>query len=167
MKLCCGFTYFVSSFPNLGKVIRTDEFGGVLQQAIDVSFKAETVRNGFRVCGLFPFDANAVDYSKCIAGKTNPEPSVPSTKESTIAVSRELLEGIIQQISPAQAALYRELNVDFFTGESERIVCQLYKAVLQPLDQRVINEKSGELGQNNDEAELSCEQMCTDSVSDE
>lgn len=132
-----------------------------MQQAIEVSFRSETVRNGFRVCGLFPFDENAVDYSKCISGKKKSELSVPSINETAIPVSRELLEEIIQQISPAQAALYRELDVDFFTVESERIVCKLYKGLLQPLDQRVINEKSS------DEPDLSYEQMCDNSDSDE
>lgn len=146
-----------------------EEFGGILQQAIEVSFKPETVTNGFRVCGLFPFDENAVDYSKCIAGKTNPdpEPSVTPNPETTIAVSRNLLEGIIQQISPAQAALYRELDSDFLTGESEKIVCQLYRAVLEPLDNRKLNEKSSELGQDIDEVDLSCDQPRNDTYSDE
>ncbi|XP_055551711.1 uncharacterized protein LOC129734033 [Wyeomyia smithii] len=148
-----------------GRVIRLDEFGGILQRTIDVSFNSETVRNGFRVCGLFPFDENAVDYSKCIAGKANPEPTGPRESEATIAVSQNFLEGIIQQISSAQAALYRELDLDFFTGESEIIVCQLYKAVLQPLDQRVLHDKSSKRGQSHDEEDLRCEQLYDDSLS--
>ncbi|XP_055539652.1 uncharacterized protein LOC129726693 [Wyeomyia smithii] len=158
---------------NPGRVIRLDEFGGILQRTIEVSFKSETFRNGFRVCGLFPFDENAVDYSKCIAGKANPEPTGPRESEATIAVSQNFLEGIIQQItrvrrdqqSPAQAAQYRELDLDFFTGESKKIVCRLYKAVPQPLDQRVLHDKPSKHGQSHDEEDLRCEQLYDDSLS--
>lgn len=31
--------------------------------------KPENVVNGFRACGLCPFDENAIDYSKCLAPK--------------------------------------------------------------------------------------------------
>lgn len=146
---------------NLGKVVRIEEFGNILEKAVTTTFKSQTVVNGFRVCGLFPFDENAVDYTKCIAGKTKPQPSpeksIPSTSGDTVAVPRIALENIIQQISPAQAAVYRELDLDFFTGESERIVCQLYKTVLQPLDQRKFPERFGELDSNDDDADVSFE----------
>lgn len=53
---------------NPGKIIRIAEFGGILEKAINNSYKRETVVNGFKACGLFPFDESAVDYKKCIAG---------------------------------------------------------------------------------------------------
>ncbi|XP_065083813.1 uncharacterized protein LOC135705888 [Ochlerotatus camptorhynchus] len=45
-------------------------FGGVLEKAVARGIKTDSIINGFRVCGLFPFDANNVDYTKCIAKPT-------------------------------------------------------------------------------------------------
>lgn len=32
------------------------------------SVKPDILHNGFEACGLYPLDANAVDYSKCLEG---------------------------------------------------------------------------------------------------
>lgn len=37
----------------------------VLLKKTDGNLKS-TIINGFRKCGLFPFDSNAVDYTKCV-----------------------------------------------------------------------------------------------------
>lgn len=34
---------------------------------MEVAFKKETIMNSFRACGLFPFNPDAVDYSKCLS----------------------------------------------------------------------------------------------------
>ncbi|XP_021709602.1 uncharacterized protein LOC110679408 [Aedes aegypti] len=43
-------------------------FGPLLQKAMDLAFTGSTVSNAFAACGLFPYNPDAVDYSKCIAG---------------------------------------------------------------------------------------------------
>lgn len=114
-------------------------------KAIECSFNPQFVINGFRVCGLYPFDENAIDFSKCIAGKkckqTSDKPvPCPESTVDTVPVSRDLLNGLIGQISQSQAALYRAVEPDFFDTESEKIVCSLYKNVLQTLDRREFND---------------------------
>ena len=37
-----------------------------LWQSTDPSQTTETVKNGFRKAGLFPFNPNEVDYTKCV-----------------------------------------------------------------------------------------------------
>lgn len=39
-------------------------FAPMLKEVLDQSLKEKTVQNGFRKCGLFPWDQNAVEYSK-------------------------------------------------------------------------------------------------------
>lgn len=41
-------------------------FAPLLKKAFD-QLSAETIRNGFKKCGLFPFDENAVNYDQCIS----------------------------------------------------------------------------------------------------
>nr|CAI5863634.1 unnamed protein product [Callosobruchus analis] len=48
------------------EVLNKVTFAPVVEKAIKSSIKAETLVNGFRACGLFPFDPNAIDYTKCL-----------------------------------------------------------------------------------------------------
>ena len=52
---------------NQGCALNILHFGPVLCKAIEKGIQKPSIINGFRACGLHPFDANAVDYSKCIA----------------------------------------------------------------------------------------------------
>lgn len=63
-------------YDHQGCALTTLHFGRVLNKTIERGITSKTIQNGFRVCGLQPFDPNAVDYSKCIAKAT------PTTVES-------------------------------------------------------------------------------------
>lgn len=41
----------------------------LLEKAMD-GVSSETVQNGFRKCGLYPFDSNAIDFRKCMFDNT-------------------------------------------------------------------------------------------------
>ncbi|XP_062540250.1 uncharacterized protein LOC134208226 isoform X2 [Armigeres subalbatus] len=72
-----------SKQPDVSFTLR--HFGGVLQEAVAKGIKKDSITNGFRVCGLFPFDAENVDYTKCIAKSSNntvSPPVVPSQQTS-------------------------------------------------------------------------------------
>lgn len=51
---------------NLGEVVTKMNIAGILNSVID-HIKPDTIINGFRACGLYPFDENAIDYTKCLA----------------------------------------------------------------------------------------------------
>lgn len=53
------------------------EFGPVLKKTVDEGIKPDSIINGFRVCGLYPFSADNVDYSKCIASNDRVPSSGP------------------------------------------------------------------------------------------
>ncbi|EDS36056.1 conserved hypothetical protein [Culex quinquefasciatus] len=90
--------------------------------------------NGFRACGLYPFDETAIDFLKCIAGKKNKPKSgdsvtCPPPVSDTVPVPRDLLKEFVDKINPSQAALYRAVEPDFYDEDAEKIVCSLYKNV--------------------------------------
>lgn len=53
----------------------------------------DTIKSGFKVCGLCPFDANAVDYRKCVeinvSGNSSSMPTEPNVQKSTQDLSHQ------------------------------------------------------------------------------
>lgn len=47
------------------KIITKSNFGTLLKKAFD-NITIESIINGFRVYGLYPFNPDAVNYNKCI-----------------------------------------------------------------------------------------------------
>lgn len=60
---------------NDGEVVTKQNFATVLKEGTE-KINPLCIVNGFRACGLYPFNPDAVDYSKCIA-------KAPSTTEQT------------------------------------------------------------------------------------
>lgn len=52
---------------NNGETLTLNSFGMVLQEAMKRGIVANSIINGFIVCGLHPFSPDSIDYSKCIA----------------------------------------------------------------------------------------------------
>ena len=51
---------------NNNKALLRVMFSSLLENAVS-SVTKETVENGFCRCGIFPFDANVIDYTKCMS----------------------------------------------------------------------------------------------------
>jgi len=49
-------------------------FAPLLREVIDFVAKPKTIVKGFQVCGLYPLNVNAVDYTKCV-GKNTTRPT--------------------------------------------------------------------------------------------
>ena len=66
-------------------VIRAS-FAPLIDQTMKVAAKDTTIRNGFRVGGLYPWDPNAVDYTKCI---TDTPTQVANDQQTSLLVKLE------------------------------------------------------------------------------
>lgn len=62
-----------------GESLNKEKFAPLLNEAILSSITADTLKNGFRACGIFPWNKNAIDYSKCL-GKTSKNPDLSTEK---------------------------------------------------------------------------------------
>ncbi|KAJ8926646.1 hypothetical protein NQ314_020967 [Rhamnusium bicolor] len=51
---------------NPGQSLNKITFAPLLKTVVDSSIKPEYLIRGFKLCGLYPFSADAVDYSKCL-----------------------------------------------------------------------------------------------------
>lgn len=55
---------------NPGKNLTKDLFGPLLHDVVKSSILSNTLVNGFRACGLFPWDKTAINFSKCLGRST-------------------------------------------------------------------------------------------------
>jgi hypothetical protein len=51
------------------KYITKGTFTPLFKKAMDLCSSSETIKNGFKICEIFPFDENASDYTKCISNR--------------------------------------------------------------------------------------------------
>lgn len=66
---------------NNGEMFTLNHFAVVLQEAMKRGIVANSIINGFKACGLQPFDPDSIDYSKCIAKSTTPAPNPNVSQE--------------------------------------------------------------------------------------
>uniref|UniRef100_A0A6P7EZ51 Uncharacterized protein LOC114324264 n=1 Tax=Diabrotica virgifera virgifera TaxID=50390 RepID=A0A6P7EZ51_DIAVI len=51
------------------ETLSKEHFANVLKIAVEQTGKSETIKRGFKACGLYPWNPNALDYSKCLGGQ--------------------------------------------------------------------------------------------------
>lgn len=68
-------------------------FAPVLNEVLKSSVKSETLVNGFRACGLCPFDPDVIDYSKCLGKSSSSEVKalIPETATITFDSFRKIV----------------------------------------------------------------------------
>ncbi|XP_055551042.1 uncharacterized protein LOC129733298 [Wyeomyia smithii] len=77
-------------FENDGAMISRANFAPLLEKAIDsLENKDTTLTNGFRKCGLYPFDADAIDYKSFPKPLENPS-AAPATSSAKIGSEEDL-----------------------------------------------------------------------------
>lgn len=50
---------------NPGEIVSKENFAKILKNVVDTSLTSNTIKNGFRACGLYPWNPSAPNYSKC------------------------------------------------------------------------------------------------------
>jgi len=53
-----------------GAILNKVTFAPLLRKVIDFAAKPETLIKGFQACDLYPLNANAMDYTKCLSKNT-------------------------------------------------------------------------------------------------
>lgn len=89
----------------------------LLKDTIDNSMKPTTIINGFRATGLCPWNADAVDYTKCLGTKTklNSSPKNPVKDDRILIINdfKKLLgENAINRID--EGGFTAEKESDYF-----------------------------------------------------
>ncbi|KAF8792530.1 uncharacterized protein LOC129969677 [Argiope bruennichi] len=105
---------------NAGQEISKKQFATVLDMALKKSLKVSTLKYSFKMCGLVPFNPDAVDYKKCLPNSSQNVFIMPKNNqsvshlESTISFSQ-----FLDAVGPAkyeellQTQNMEEANEDF------------------------------------------------------
>lgn len=75
---------------NEGGDLQKHDVPALLSELIQSKDFIETIRNGFRTCGLYPFDENAVNYSKCVQESVQSNEASQLAKEGSEVSSRHM-----------------------------------------------------------------------------
>jgi hypothetical protein len=65
-----------------GEVLNKVTFAPLLREVIESAAKPETLVRGLQACGLYPLNANAVDYTKCLGKNATTRPRLTNVKNS-------------------------------------------------------------------------------------
>lgn len=143
---------------NTAAPVNMYSFGQLLEDAMNNAFKQCTIINGFAACGLYPFNPNAVDYTKCIAKSINMqnEPVSDAIRLDVTVEEETFREGLVQEDT------FHEEFVQEKTAHEE--VCYLVPAptiekALQLLGPSKIKMYNEHQGQN-----FSCEDKILDFI---
>lgn len=129
--------------------IKTENFSALLQKAME-SVDGRIIRNGFQACGLYPFDADNVDYTKCLAHtRSNPEQngsqmendnefhdvavSHPVSRPKTFPVIQSDAKEVLDMMGPSRRTRYRKGSDMNFISEEDKILAKVYN-MLKPMD---------------------------------
>lgn len=89
---------FVLNHP--GKQISKLHFGKLLNQAWGKAATVETACNGFKACGLFPVDRDAIpEHAYLPASTSEIQPAAAATSRATVSVAEPTTSGNVEQIS--------------------------------------------------------------------
>lgn len=89
---------------NHGRTITKTNFCQILKLVLEKTDRTSTIINAFRKCGLFPFDPDAIDYSKCVHNnleKLNETANeneaisvneIETTKKVLLSVKKQIIE---------------------------------------------------------------------------
>jgi hypothetical protein len=80
---------FNENYPD--ETVNKKNIAGLLQNIL-MCVKPETLINGFRVCGLCPFNSDAVDYTKCLGSTSNKNENHDSVIHEENVVSRRTID---------------------------------------------------------------------------
>lgn len=107
---------------NNGERLKREDLSGSVNECLQRAAKPETIRNGFRICGLYPFDVNAVPFEKLLktlandAEKTENEEPEPRKKNEDI---RSILSFIESTIGVKRLEEFKRCEKDQWNGQTK------------------------------------------------
>ena len=103
---------------NINSCLSKITFAPLLAETLENSDLRESIKNGFRTCGLYPFDPDKIDYIKCVQN-TRETLATSNDKEVNPVLSStpdlQQVEAVVHKISPQLKS--RGIDVDIIMDE--------------------------------------------------
>lgn len=106
---------------NSGSRLKRDDFAPLLQQCI-FTLKAETIQQGFKTCGLYPFNPEAPNYHRLV--KTSASRSITDTvnnatdsSTSNVSTGDEFLRQFEERLGIAKVQSFQKCPNGVWTGD--------------------------------------------------
>ncbi|XP_022191510.2 proteoglycan 4-like isoform X1 [Nilaparvata lugens] len=92
-----------------GASLKKFNFAPLLKEVLDKTMNESTIKNGFRVCGLYPFNVNSVDFTKCnIMSTGTKETELKGSGQKHHAEKEVILKHIESFIDPNTLQQFKE-----------------------------------------------------------
>ncbi|VEN39721.1 unnamed protein product, partial [Callosobruchus maculatus] len=101
---------------NTNAVVNKFNFCSVFQETLMTANMVDSIKNGFRRCGLFPLDPNNVDYTKCV--KNTLEKQIHKENSNRVSLSSKDFRSTEKVIKAIETQLYNYgINVEVVLNE--------------------------------------------------
>lgn len=94
--------------------IQYEDFGGELKETLERIDVANILKNGFRVCGLYPFNVAAIDFSKILKRENTLSTSVISHEDHS-----KVLAYMKNMLGPEIITKFKENKNDEWKGHPD------------------------------------------------
>lgn len=104
------------------KIVSKVTFGVLLEDVFKEKATPETIQNGFRKCGLFPFNPEAVDYRRCMSDITRQCPPHSTSSEGLAKPARFGVEHLLyveSLMKRGRAEEFRASEISGWQGDPE------------------------------------------------
>ncbi|XP_043478744.1 tigger transposable element-derived protein 1-like [Leptopilina heterotoma] len=116
------------------KSITKSNFAPLFNEAFLKATKVETIKKSFEVCGLYPFNADKVDYSKCISTRRK-EINQSATSgiellEDDLSFQEQILSRIELQVPPDMLEIFLNAYHENTEPPTEKILFSIWKNLM-------------------------------------
>ncbi|XP_067004498.2 uncharacterized protein [Anabrus simplex] len=110
-------------------VITKENFAPLLKSVIDKHVKKETLISGFKACGIYPWDPNAVDYTKCLGKDTSSSGQLSQEHEEISQPASLEWSKFKDIVGPEMLQVFNDMDEGAIAKESEpmRKLFEIYK----------------------------------------
>jgi hypothetical protein len=102
-----------------GEVLNKVTFAPLLKEVIECSAKPETLANGFKTCGLYPLNPNALDYSKCLGKSGSASRPIENSRNIEDELKTTMSYSTFIKITGKEKIEKFKRIKDFISGENE------------------------------------------------
>lgn len=102
---------FLSKPENLNSAVTKTNFCTLLNGALHHPNMADNIKNGFKRCGLYPFDANSPDYTKCVRNTLENVQAVDQQSQDITHSDIKIFKKVLKHLKPT----LKEKNINIRT----------------------------------------------------